>query len=84
MEIQNISNSKLNVPKITNFRMAKRCAINLEFGPKDLDNYADYFLLSYQEPSPIIDIYEKNGSFFERINISESLEQQGNLQLLSI
>jgi hypothetical protein len=53
--------------------MAKRCSINLEYIPKDLDNYADYFLLSYKDPTPFIDIYEKNGSFFERIDIKEQL-----------
>lgn len=32
----------------------------------------------------MVDIYEKNGSFFERINIAESLELYGGLQLIGI
>ena len=76
--------NKFTVPKISNFRMAKRCTVNLEFNPNDIDYYANYFLLSYQNSVPFVDIYEKNGTFFDRIDIGKDLEEHGNLKLQSI
>lgn len=49
--------------------MAKKCSIDLEYQPHKLDNYADYFLMSYKNGVPFIDIYEKNGEFYQRINL---------------
>lgn len=64
--------------------MAKRCTVNLEFTPNDIDYYANYFLLSYLDNNSFIDIYEKNGTFFDRIDINKDLEEYGNLKLNSI
>jgi hypothetical protein len=52
-----------STPKISNFRMAKRCSVNLEHIPKGLDNYGDLLLLNYEAPCDYVDIYEKNGVF---------------------
>lgn len=49
--------------------MAKKCSISLEFKPKHIDMYADYFLLSYEKPSPLVEIFEKSGEKFSKINI---------------
>ena len=68
---KNIELESFTSPKITNFRMAKRTSISLDKVPNDLDNYADHLLISYVEPSPVVDIYEKNGMFVKRINIQE-------------
>jgi hypothetical protein len=51
--------------------MAKRTSITLDKVPNDLDNYADHLLISYVEPSPVVDIYEKNGLFVKRLNIQD-------------
>lgn len=61
-------------PKISNFRMAKRTTICLDKVPNDLDNYADHLLISYLEPSPVVDVYEKSGLFVKRINIQDCLD----------
>ena len=62
-----------NYPKISNFRMAKKCTITLDYKPQCIDNYADYFLVSYKEPIPFIDIYEKSGCFYQRLNVQAAL-----------
>lgn len=47
--------------KIENFRMAKRFLISLDFEPRCIDNYADYFLISYEKGVNIVDIFDKQG-----------------------
>ena len=63
--------------------MAKKCTINLDYKPVCIDNYADYFLISYTEPVPFIDIYEKSGCFYQRLNVQNALNPY-NLKLNSI
>jgi hypothetical protein len=63
--------------------MAKRCTIQLEFEPRSLDNYADYFIVNYQDPIPFVDIYEKSGTFYERIDVQMQLDSH-DLKLHSI
>jgi hypothetical protein len=60
----NIDLKPNSAPKINNFRMAKKCTLNLEYEPKTMDNYSEYLLISYQEPIPYIDIWEKSGTFY--------------------
>jgi hypothetical protein len=65
--------------------MVKRCSITLDFLPKDLDNYADFYLLSYSDISQqYVDVYEKYGQRLIRLDIAVELEIQGNLKLISI
>jgi hypothetical protein len=50
-------------PKISNFRIAKKSQMELEYEPNYIDAYADYFLLSYVVPCHYVDLYEKTGVF---------------------
>jgi hypothetical protein len=36
-----------SAPKISNFRMAKRCSVNLDSIPEGIDNYGDLLLINY-------------------------------------
>lgn len=35
-------------PKISNFRMAKRCSVNLDSIPRMIDNYGDLLIIYYE------------------------------------
>ena len=47
---------------IENFKMARRCTIQLPYGKATLlESYADYFIVGgYQEQPYQIDVYERN------------------------
>ncbi len=67
--------------KISNFRMAKRAALELEFFPKQVEFFGDYFLTIYRNFNnneahtfcsnvvPYVDIFEKNGKPLSRIDV---------------
>lgn len=53
--------------------MAKRCSVNLDYIPRNLENYGEYILINYEQPSSFVDIFERNGIFYRRIDVSEEL-----------
>eukprot|EP00347_Sterkiella_histriomuscorum_P017818 403347867 len=91
---QNLSFKSSN---ITNFKMAKRATLELEYMPKQIEFYGDFFAIIYKENTQsrqstvsstikytsFIDIVEKSGKPVSRIDLQKILLSHG-LNLLTI
>lgn len=62
---------------IENFKMARRCTIQLPFGNATLlESYADYFIVGGYEEQPYqVDIYERNKTNILSIQINNEFKK---------